>query len=972
MKGFTNQIFSLAVVGCMIILLIPTSAARAIDLQSLAVSYVQNYSKSEYLFGNQNWGITSDANNVMYFANTEGLLSFDGARWHRYLSPNDQIVRSVAASPDGRIYAGLFADFGYWSYNKNRRFVYTSLSHLLPSNIKLTEEIWKIYVEKDRVIFQSFSSIFIYQSNKIHVVNNGTPYLFLLKGGDRYFVKSINGALYELLGSSLKYVVGSEIIFKSNVLCVIPFRKGSYLIGTARDGLFLYDGKVITPWKTHADDYFKTSQLNCGIALHDRQYAFGTIQNGIVILDEQGRIVRKINKSSGLQNNTVLGLYQDRQYNLWLALDNGIDRIELNSPLSFFFDKSGVLGSVYAAAINNNRVYLGTNHGLFYRDLQATSEQGVIPKIHFVEGSQGQVWDLQVFDGTLFCGHNDGTYIVKSNSFEKISQASGGWSLRPLGDKAGSLIQGVYNGLVVYRKSNSGIWMPGESVNGFGQASRYVEVDSRGYIWTSHPSRGLYRLKLNNTQSRVLSTAYYNQSHGLPHSDRVNVFSLEDRLVYTTKQGIYIYDAINDNFSNYQHLNERLGSFAMSDRIEKASEHSYWFFSKDRTSLVTFGEKGKIAVDSTSLYGVSGRMIRSYEDILQLNQSMFLVALEDGYALFNSAKRRELSLSSSAIPSVLIQRIEDITRNVNLLVEQPGKSDLSLPYSQNNVRIHFALPYYTQRSILYQYFLEGYSTDWSELSAQNVKDFTNLSSGKYTFKVRALINRELFSEVSSFDFEIQPPWYLSIWSILGVIILHIVALVTLRRIYLKKLEVHRRLISEKVYREREEQLRKDIAEREQQRVLEKNERLEADLAGKSRELTNLTMNVVYKNELLQKIKGELLDLKDSKGNKLSEDQLKRILKVIEDAATDERDWNVFEVSFNETHENFFKKLKARFPELVPNDLKLCAYLRMNMNSKEIAGLLNITLRGVEIRRYRLRKKLNLDQSQNLTEFLIQL
>ncbi|HWK99165.1 MAG TPA: LuxR C-terminal-related transcriptional regulator, partial [Parapedobacter sp.] len=67
----------------------------------------------------------------------------------------------------------------------------------------------------------------------------------------------------------------------------------------------------------------------------------------------------------------------------------------------------------------------------------------------------------------------------------------------------------------------------------------------------------------------------------------------------------------------------------------------------------------------------------------------------------------------------------------------------------------------------------------------------------------------------------------------------------------------------------------------------------------------------------------------------------------------------------------FKKLKADHPELVPNDMKLCAYLRMNMSSKEIASLLNITTRGVEIRRYRLRKKLNLAPGKNLTEFLME-
>jgi DNA-binding CsgD family transcriptional regulator len=132
------------------------------------------------------------------------------------------------------------------------------------------------------------------------------------------------------------------------------------------------------------------------------------------------------------------------------------------------------------------------------------------------------------------------------------------------------------------------------------------------------------------------------------------------------------------------------------------------------------------------------------------------------------------------------------------------------------------------------------------------------------------------------------------------------------------------------------------------------------------------MNIVYKNELLQKISDAITHLKDSSGKKLPDDQLRKIQKVIDEGMTDERDWNLFESSFNEAHESFFKKLKHEHPDLVPNDLKLCAYLRMNMNSKEMASLLNISLRGVEIRRYRLRKKLNLEHDKNLVEFLMEL
>jgi len=179
-------------------------------------------------------------------------------------------------------------------------------------------------------------------------------------------------------------------------------------------------------------------------------------------------------------------------------------------------------------------------------------------------------------------------------------------------------------------------------------------------------------------------------------------------------------------------------------------------------------------------------------------------------------------------------------------------------------------------------------------------------------------------------------------------------------------------IQQKLQQEKEEYLKQEAIANEQKIVKLKNEQLQADLVGKNRELANSAMNIVYKNELLQKIRDELHSLKDSNGKKLGDEHLKKIQKVIDEGMTDDRDWNLFEKSFDEAHENFFKKIKVNYADLVPNDLKLCAYLRMNMSSKEIASLLNISLRGVEVRRYRLRKKLNIAHDKNLAEFLMEL
>jgi len=287
------------------------------------------------------------------------------------------------------------------------------------------------------------------------------------------------------------------------------------------------------------------------------------------------------------------------------------------------------------------------------------------------------------------------------------------------------------------------------------------------------------------------------------------------------------------------------------------------------------------------------------------------------------------------------------------------------------LRISFALPYYQQGNIQYQYLLEGYTRQWSDWSNDTQKDFTNLPFGDYQFRVRAQVNGKIMPDEAAFNFTILPPWYWSKWAFVGYVILLLALAFLFRYLYQLKLERDKKQIAEKLEREKQTFLRQEAFANEQEIIRLKNEQLQADLASKSRELANSALNIVYKNELLQNIEAEMKQLKDAMGKKLPEDQLRKIQHTINEGKTDERDWNLFEKSFNEAHENYFKKLKANHPDLTPNDLKLCAYLRMNMSSKEIASLLNITVRGVEIRRYRLRKKLNLEHDKNLVEFLLE-
>jgi DNA-binding CsgD family transcriptional regulator len=651
-------------------------------------------------------------------------------------------------------------------------------------------------------------------------------------------------------------------------------------------------------------------------------------------------------------------------------LDNGIDRIEVNSPLYFYFDKTGRFGTVYSSIIFNKRIYLGTNQGLFYSDWLPDSNNLLAQSFDFklIPGSQGQVWDLSLQDGRLLCGHNDGTYQVNGNSITKISTVNGGWTIKKL--NANQLVQGTYTGLVIYRKDNAGNWVFDHKVADFGEPSRYVEQDSKGQIWVSHAYKGIYKITLSPDLKRAVSVKYYDKRFGLPDSYNVNVFNLDNRIVFSSDSGFCIYDDITDRFYRYQQLNKKLGTFASSNKIIAAIGKKYWFINHGRVAIADLAVPGQLTIDSSRFNMLNGQMVQHYENINLINNSIYLISVDDGFVILNDDDA--LMPNKIQLPPVLIRRVENITDKVTLISENSIPGSVEIPYTLNNIRIAYSLPYYRQAKVRFQYYLDGYSRQWSDWAPQSQKEFTNLSQGTYHFSVRAKINDENISPVTVFTFTVLPPWYAGKLALLFYVVLIIIVFYLVRYFYRLKLHRHQHFIHEKLHREKEEFLKQEAIANEQQIVRIKNEQLQADLAGKNRELANSAMNIVYKNELLQKISEEINHLKDSSGKPLSDEQLRRIQKVIDEGMSDERDWNVFENSFNEAHENFFKKLKSGHPDLVPNDLKLCAYLRMNMSSKEMASLLNISLRGVEIRRYRLRKKLNLAHDKNLVEFLIEL
>ncbi len=923
---------------------------------------VQQFTKSNYNAGNQNWSITVSEEGIIYAGNTEGLLSFDGHYWKLHPLKNHSMIRSVKAAKDGKIYSGGYGEFGFWQRKKNGGMVYTSVSSLLQDRSQLlNDEIWKILIQDDKVYFHAFSKCYVYSPQKpIQIITaNGEPFLFPHQIDNRIYFEQLPSGLHLLQGLQLQAVKDKDKLKGKNILCILPFDSLTYLIGTARHGLFTMDKDgAINPWNTDANKLLARAQINNGLYLYDGQYAFGTIQDGVVIVNKKGEIVQHVNKNNGLQNNTVLSIAKDNQNNIWVGLDNGIDRIEINSPLYFYTDLSGDIGTVYTSILYKGSIYLGTNQGLF-----ASRWNGLHTFDSFdfklIPNSEGQVWSLTVIDGKLLCGHNDGTFLIDEGGLSKISSVTGGWAFTA-NSSTPYFLQGNYTGIAKFTTRPTIQFI--KRYPELNEPVRFITGRDTYDYWIGNGHK-VSLISFDKSLDRLTVRTSTYQDTSVQNIRFLGAFNLENNIVFTTDSGLFYYDDILKKFKPHHELNKHLGSFSLSNKIIPKSPSQYWFVNKSYIAKVIFEKNGTIQVDSTSLSLLKNRMMNFYENIIPINQEFFLMGLDNGFSIYNDHPTD----TKAHVPPPVISQVWDIHHDNRIIDEE----EISIPYKANSIRIAFAAPYYSSSPISYQYMLEGYSDNWSLWDNLTYKDFTNLPFGKYTFKIRARSADGRESAVSELDFVIQTPWYFTWMALLVYLLLLTGILLISRKKYIswqqkKQFQLRRRLLEQQ-----KAAIARETEINEQKLIKLKNKQLEKELTIKSRELANAATNIIYKNEMLNNLHAELRELKDAKGNKLGQEELRKINKLIEDAHNDDRDWDIFEKSFNEAHENFFKKLKAEYPELVPNDLKLCAYLRLNMSSKEIASLLNITTRGVEIRRYRLRKKLAIPTDKNLTEFLLE-
>lgn len=926
---------------------------------NLGTPPVQNYSKKHYKAGTQVWSAVQADNGICWFGNTEGLLEFDGMHWRLHPLPNHTIVRSVATDNQGKIFVGGQDEFGYFSAKPNGYMQYQSLSATLPPEHGQFGDVWNIEARAEGVFFRTDNQVFHFRDNALHgLFPAGSKTRFMGEWMGKLLVQDGNERLYTFENNGLRALETPSAFRFGTLSGILQFSPDTILMTTIKNGIFYYDGKEFLPWKTPHDAFLKQNIIFSARMCADGNVAIGTALDGLILLDRKRRILQHLNKQSGLQNNTVLCLSTARNGGLWLGLDNGISFAAVSSAVSSIYPDGELQGTGYSACIFDNKIYFGTNTGLYATDWKSYYSPGAQQRFSKVQNADGQVWSLGALGGELLMGHHEGAFAVEGLRARKIAQVPGVWRFVQLDQEYA--LAGCYEGMLLFRKRQDR-WAYEGPLEGLRESSRLLARDAQGHIWMAHPYRGIFKVNPEPALQR-LKAEFFGGAHGLPSNLGNHVFQVGEEAVFTASNGVFSFDDGKKCFLPDSRFEKLFGLGVQMRYLSQDERGNIWYATEREAGLLMVSNSPlDKKVRRLPIPELSGRLAGGFQFVLPVDEHNVFIATDRGFIHFDLGAY----LAQDSILRLVLHEVRLKSGPDSLLFGGHSTPPvISLASNRNSLVFTFAAPDHPgSEYVRFSHWLEGADRGWTEWSGETELVFNNLPAGTYTLHLKARNPQGVESAVLQFVFTIQPPWYASRVAFVcyGLLLAGLVGGIIYR-------QQHRFAQEKKGLVDRHE---KQIRSSEEAINRLEKEKLEAAVRHQHEELAMSTLHLMQKSEILHSLRSNLEKLKSKYADAPElQKEIGRVVKIIDQDAHTDAVWEQFSQHFDQVHNDFLKRLAERHPNLTPTEYKLCAYLRLNLSSKEIATLMNISVRGVETSRYRLRKHLGLDEAANLTGYLM--
>lgn len=792
--------------------LITGNASLSAQNTGSGVPFITNYSNDQYNAGNQNFAVIQDNRGVMYFGSS-AILEFDGTGWRQIYTPNLSYTYSLAKDKNGRIYVGASnGELGYLGADSVGNLKYISLRNKIPKAKRQFTRVRAIEPLENEILFVTPLALYVMKNDTFKVIDVQDPegmnrFITPFKIKGKIYIQERDYGVWSYKNGELEFMPGSEELknrwitgmfpHKNDSLMVVVYKSTpySYKNGTFNEAVISEGLKGLYTSSKYKTDYYLT----------------GFLDQGIMITDKELNILSHISDTKGLQSNTVFNVYADKAQNIWAALGNGISYINVNSPFTVFNDRFGLSGTSYSSVKKDSILYISSSTGVFYTDWE-NSDPLKHKKFKPVENSAGafQVWKTDTINGQVLCAGTSGFFYIKNGKAEYILEDQSIRTFIRLKKQPNVMIAGGGTGLTVYEFKNNK-WNYKNKVSGFIEDCKHIEECKDGYIWISNQNKGIFRVKIAESLDTVKHKKLYNNKNGLPSDIGNFVFKIDGKVVFATDSGIYRYDNKHDTMIFHQDYEKYFGRKKITNMLQTPNG-DIWFkeeLQDPKQKNIKHWELARLKRQKDSFEIIRKPFLKIRNNIHSINlisEDELIIGTEKGFVHYNLSYKKQFNQDFN----VLIRKIETISGDSLIFggtfldsagipqAKQPKNMRPILEYDYNGLRFSFSALYYEQPELnMYKFILVGDDKEeWSDWTHKTEKEYSNLGPGKYTFKVIAKNLYGTESEITSYDFEILPPWYQTVWAYLiyfGIFILFVWAIVQLsiRRVKKQKENLER-------------------------------------------------------------------------------------------------------------------------------------------------------------------------------------
>jgi len=760
---------------------------------------IRNYNPKEYNAFVQNWAAIQDDRGVMYFANGDGILKFDGADWQVIKTASNSAVRSMAKDQSGLIFVGAIGDFGYLQQGMKGTTNYISLSDKLNEEDRNFLEVWFTQTIGNDAYFCTYNTLFRFHNGTIKTWKTKETFLGCFTFNDQLFIYEYNSGLKIVTEDSLVLIPHGDFFKDKPFRLAIPLETNKLLIATTGFGLFLYDFNVstgqkastITKFTSELDGIISKSYPYNGAKLKDGNIALCLVPFGLAIVDKNGKRIQFLNKESGLQTESVTNVFEDAERNLWLTLTKGISKIDINSPITSWSDKDG-FELINDIIRYNNTLYLGCLNGLFC--LKNNKFIGVhnyglpifsLLKFNLPTDSSKQI----LLGGTEF----DGIIQIKEDRIVPLlSCRSVSYTMFQSKRDPSYLYIGQSGFLEIARYKN-GLFRHVGFVEGIGCEVRNIAEEADGTIWCSNQINMVVCLKPSGNIIKPKKVIEFKKDEGVMGNH--DLFNHHGRIVIGTESGIRSLNDERNQFIPDSSFGREYSDGTISrigfNEAEKTGETWILGLKSKRFGIGLKNVTGKFDWFQTPFNPLPDNILPS--TYIEADSTFWISTNEELYR-FKGELIRHTPNYQTNIKRVISGKDSILySDGDNLISNELLKGKVLLPcrleYKYNSVTFSFtALTFHNESSMLFQTYLEGFDGEWSDWSKDLKKEYTNLAEGSYRFHVRAKNLYDTIGQEANYDFTIMPPWYRTVWAYILYFVLFVGTIILTIKVYTKSLK----------------------------------------------------------------------------------------------------------------------------------------------------------------------------------------